>query len=263
MDMEDYKQFAEDIARRAGKVMLEYFKIGMERTLKEDNSPVTEADLKINAMLIQEVTARFPEHSVLSEEGSNLLEKSQYTWVCDPIDGTRMFSHAFPVSTFSLSLVKDGEVLLAVIYDPFCDRLFSAEKGKGTHINGIRSNVSESKTFVRHIVDCESSNRGKYDIKPLLDYFYETDAVLIKINSLIYVSSMVAAGQVVATVFPFTTTHDAAAIKIIVEEAGGKVTDMQGNEQRYDEPINGLLVSNGVLHDELVELAKKYVTERK
>lgn len=261
--MTNYKEFAEDLARQAGKIILEYFKIGVARTIKEDTSPLTEADTKINTLVIDEIQKHFPGHSVLAEEGNNLCEGSEYVWVCDPIDGTRMFTHGLPVSTFSLSLVHNGVVQLAVIYDPFCDRLYSAEKGKGTFLNGVPTFVSDATDFNRQVIDCESSTRSKYDIQPLLHYFYEQKAVVLKLNSIIYVSAMVAAGQVVATVFPFTTVHDAAAIKIIVEEAGGRVTDMHGREQRYDQPIDGLLVSNGVLHDELVALAEKFVIERK
>ncbi len=261
--MTDYKEFAEDIARQAGKIIKDSFKLGIEKQIKEDTSFVTEADLAINALVLAEIAKRFPTHSVLSEEGSNLIHESEYVWVCDPLDGTKAFAHGLPFGCFSLALVKDGEVLLGVINDPLSDRLYSAQKGMGATLNGSLVSVSTMDTFGNALVNCDVTHRGKYDIVPLINEFFSMHSSVFRLSACIYASSLVAAGQFVASIYCMTSAHDAAAIKIIVEEAGGKVTDMHGREQRYDRAIDGLLVSNGVLHDELVALAEKFVIERK
>jgi myo-inositol-1(or 4)-monophosphatase len=257
--MEKYKEFAVRIAKESGKIMKDYFTIGMVRKEKADTSPVTEADLKINSLVIKEVSKLFPLHSVLGEEESNMIKGSEYVWVCDPIDGTIPFSLGLPISTFSLALVKNGEVILGVVYDPFCDRLYYAEKGKGSYLNDKKIHVSDYSTLNKARIEYEMWNGSKYDLQPLVNELKKYNTMFLHFASYINPSVLVAAGEFTATVFPGTTAHDAAAVKIIVEEAGGKVTDIFGNEQRYDQPINGLLASNGVLHDKLVVLTKQFV----
>jgi fructose-1,6-bisphosphatase/inositol monophosphatase family enzyme len=261
--MEEYKKFAINMARVAGEIMKKYFSIGMDRMEKEDTSPVTKADLEINSLLVKEISRLFPSHSVIGEEESNLVENSEYAWVCDPVDGTIPYSLGLPISTFSLALVKNGEVILGVVYDPFCDRLYYAEKGKGSFLNDKKIRVSNYSTLEKSRIEYEMWNRSKYDLYPLINELKKYNAMFIHLASYVNPSVLVAAGEFAATIFPHTTVHDVAAVKIIVEEAGGKVTDIFGNEQRYDQPINGALVSNGIIHDELVSLAKQFVVIQK
>lgn len=257
--MEEYKKFAIRIAKESGEIMKKYFMIGVVCEYKKDNSPVTQADLEINSFLINEVSRLFPEHSINGEEKSNTVKGSKYVWVCDPIDGTIPYSRGMPISTFSLALVKNGEVVLGVVYDPFCDRLFSAEKNKGSYLNDQKIHVSDRTTLNNSKIDCEMFNSAKYDFGELIKQLKKYNIGVMRLSSFIYPSVLLAAGEFDITLFPHTTAHDAATVKIIVEEAGGKVTDIFGNEQRYDQPINGLLVSNGILHNQLVALTKQFV----
>lgn len=257
-----YKEFATTIAKEAGTVMKNHFKLGMARTIKADASPVTEADLAINSLLIQKVREQFPIHNVRGEEESNIISDSDFLWVCDPVDGTIPFSGGLPLSTFSLALVQNGEPILGVVYDPFCDRLFFAEKGTGAFLNDTPIHVSSKNTLDRAMIEYETWRYSKYEIRPLMSELEKRGAIIMHLCSIANPSALVAAGEFVATFFPHNTAHDIAAVKVIVEEAGGKVTDIFGNNQRYDQPINGAIVSNGAMHDELVELAKQLVTEK-
>lgn len=257
--MKEYQEFAEQLARKAGVIMKEYFTVGVDFQTKSDNTPVTIADEKINDLVIKEISERFPDHSINGEEGDRIVDKSEYLWVCDPIDGTKPFTLGVPVAVFSLALVKDGEVIVGVVYDPFCDRLYSASKGNGCFLNGKKIEVSKKTELQGMIAEQEIYRPGKYNIEPLVTELYGRNVRLMGLCAFIYPSALVAAGQIDFTLFPHITAHDVASIKILVEEAGGKVTDMYGNEQRYDQPINGALVSNGLIHDELVELSKKLV----
>lgn len=257
--MKEYQKFAEDIARKAGEIMKEYFTVGVAYETKADNTPLTIADQKINDLVINEISKTFPQHSINGEEGNHTVEKSEYLWVCDPIDGTKPFTLGIPVAVFSLALVKDGEVIVGVVYDPFCDRMYSASKGNGCFLNDKKIEVSKRSEFKGMFAEQEIYRPGKYNIEPLVTELYGKDIRFMGLCAFIYPSALVAAGQIDFTLFPHITAHDVAAIKIIVEEAGGKVTDMFGNEQRYDQPINGALVSNGLIHDELVVLAKEFV----
>ena len=261
--MSKYQEFGKEFAYKAGEIIKRNFSLNMKKEWKSyDTTPVTETDLKINSMLIEEISKLYPDHSVKGEEESNIKKDSEYMWVCDPVDGTIPFSHGIPVCTFSLALVHDGESVLGVVYDPFGDRLFVAEKGEGAYLNGDPIHVSDRVLLKGSVGDYEFFETAKYNIGKFADHLTMIEEVkMMKLCSFIYPSTLVAAGELAFTLFPGSTSHDAAAVKIIVEEAGGKVTDIFGNEQRYDQPINGLIVSNGMVHDKLVELAKKFVVE--
>ena len=214
--MQEYKKFALAIAEEAGKIMKEYFVVGMVRQEKEDTSPVTAADLKINSILIKKVSKLFPSHSVLGEEESNIVKGSEYIWVCDPIDGTIPYSLGLPISVFSLALVKNGEVILAVVYDPFCDRLYYAEKGKGAYLNNKKIHVSNASTLEKAKIEYEMWNRSKYDLQPLVNELKKYNTFLMKFSSYVNPSVLVAAGEIRATKFPHTTAPTAPSVKNII-----------------------------------------------
>ena len=260
--MNNYKEFAEQFARKAGAIAKENFSLGMSRQWKSDSTPVTETDLKVNSLLIKEVQELFPGHSVKGEEESNILTGAEYVWVCDPIDGTIPFSHGIPTFTFSLALTHKGESILGVVYDPMGDRLFSAAKGEGAYLNGKRISVSQDDTLKGVLGAFEIFSRSTHDVYPLAQKLNNEGAAMMALCSIIYPSVLIAAAEVGFTIFPHNAAHDAAAVKIIVEEAGGKVTDLFGNEQRYDQEINGYIASNGKLHDKLVELSKQLVIKK-
>lgn len=249
-----YEQFAKDLARKAGAIIKKNFSLGMKKEWKEDFSPVTATDKEINKVVIDEVAKYFPDHNVKGEEESNISNDSDYLWVCDPVDGTIPFSAGVPICTFSLALVKDGTPILGVIYDPFMDRLFFAEKGKGAFLNNKQMHVSDTDEFEKCLINMEGFSRAKYDLHEVERSLRKQHVKLGIYCSIVYPSALVASGEFAATIFPGKTAHDFAAVKIIVEEAGGKVTDLFGNEQRYDQDINGAIASNGKIHDYLVEL---------
>jgi fructose-1,6-bisphosphatase/inositol monophosphatase family enzyme len=253
------KEFALSIAKRAGNIIRKEFKFGMKKKWKSDNSPVTETDIKINKMLITESRKYFPSYGIKGEEESDLSGDEEYLWVCDPLDGTIPFSHGIPICMFSLALVKNGVPILGVAYDPFMDRMFYAEKGKGAFLNGKKIKVSEQSELTNSVMEVGWSNNAKFKLDKLLSELKARNVKTIGLGSSIYSGTLVASGETAATIFGFKTAHDIASLKIIVEEAGGKVTDMYGNEQRYDREINGAIVSNKVIHKQLLELIKKLV----
>ena len=251
-----YKEFALKLARTAGKMIKTDFHMGMSKEWKADNTPLTKTDLVINQLVIDSVKKTFPTHSVLAEEGNNLLDGSDYVWVCDPIDGTFPFSHGIPTCVFSLALVKKGEVILGVIYDPFMDRLFFAEKGKGVTLNSKKVRVSKANSLKNVIIGAGFSKKNLFNINEILLELKKQDVKLLNLLSITYMGMLVAGGELAATIFPHDVPHDTAALKVIVEEAGGKVTSILGKEQRYDKNINGHLISNGLLHNKLLKIIK-------
>lgn len=255
----EYKDFAIDIAYKAGEIMRQNFQLGMKKEWKSDNSPVTETDMAINNLVIEEINKNFPDHNINAEEKSDNNRISDYLWVCDPIDGTMPFTNGIPIFTFSLALVKNGEPILGVIYDPILNRLFFAEKNQGAFLNNQPIKVSEKQTLEKSTIDIVNFDNASWQIWELAEWLSKKWAIVYKLNCITYPSALVACGEFDATIFPHHTAHDIAAVKIIVEEAGGKVTDLFGNKQRYDKPIKGAIVSNDKIHGLLLEEISKII----
>lgn len=138
---EEYLEFAKDIAKEAGKIMLKYFNMDNGASYKGDKTIVTLADTEINSYLIKKVKEQYPNHSVDGEEEQ--FGKTDYVWVCDPIDGTAMYARHIPVAVFSLALVAKGESKVGVVFDPFTNNLYTAIKGKGAYKNDERITVND------------------------------------------------------------------------------------------------------------------------
>lgn len=259
--MEEYLAFAKEIAYQAGKIMLNYFKGDNGASYKYDQTIVTKADKEINEYLIRRVKETFPTHSVDGEEEQ--FGDSKYVWVCDPVDGTAMYARHIPVAVFSLALVIEGESQVGVVYDPFTDNLYSAIKGKGAYRNDVKIHVND-------IALDDMRSMSHFDMWPAAEYqVYDAIKKLgektyfIGVGSIIRACMCVANGDFNLAAFPGTKHKncDIAAVKVIVEEAGGKVTNLFGEEQRYDTDIKGAIVSNGLVHEEVIETIKKFVEE--
>lgn len=257
----EYLEFAKDIASYAGKIMLKYFNQDNGASYKGDKTIVTLADTEINSYLIKRVKEKYPEHSVDGEEEQ--FGKSDYVWVCDPVDGTAMYARHIPVAVFSLALVIDGMSVLGVVYDPFTDSLYTAIKGQGAFKNNMQIRVNDySLEDIRTVCHCDMWSKAKYNVCHVFEELRKVTR-LNDIGSITRASCLVATGDYSLTIFTGTEHKhcDIAAVKVIVEEAGGKVTDLFGNEQRYDKSIKGALISNGKVHNEVVEIIKKYIIE--
>lgn len=258
--MQEYLEFAKTIASYAGEVMIASYQKVVDLTYKEDQTPVTEVDKKINHYLIEKVKEKYPEHSVLGEEES-FSQNSDYVWVCDPLDGTSMYIHHLPVFVFSLALVCQGKPVVGVIYNPILDKMYTAIEDEGAYCNGNRLHVNDKQLgdlgyktnveiFHNKIID-EVSLIG--ELKPV--------SKIASIGSVAMASMAVAEGYFSCNIFPGTEhgNCDIAASYLIVKEAGGKVTDLDGNEQRYDQDIKGAIISNGVSHEDILEKVQKYI----
>lgn len=262
-DLNEYQNFAQSVAREAGDIMRRYFGKSPDSEIKSDDTIVTIADKKINSMVIARVKERYPDHGVDGEEESH-VNSSDHVWVCDPIDGTNPFAMELPVSVFSLALVIDGVSVIGVIYHPFTDKLYAAAKGKGATVNGMPMAVSPLGLEPSARLNFDWWARSQYDIlTPLKELSAKKGFYMLSPGSATHMAALVARGEFVASVFPGTKGKnvDIAAAKVIVEEAGGKVTDLFGREQRYDRDICGAIVSNGKVHIELIALFVEHLKE--
>ncbi len=261
--MKKYLDFAIMMAKKAGRIMKKYFKRDNGASYKYDDTIVTLADKETNNLLIQLVKKYFPTHSVDGEEET--FGKSDCVWVCDPVDGTAMYARHIPVAVFSLAFVKNGEPLVGVVYDPWTNSMYNAVKGAGAYLNGKKIHVSDIKLGDKRMVGhYDMWPNSEYNVKPVVSNLQKSNYI-VSIGSVIRAGLCVASGDFGFVIFPGTIRKncDIAAIKIIVEEAGGKVTDFFGKEQRYDQSINGALVTNGIVHDDILKELKKHLEDKK
>jgi len=255
-----YLTFAQELAHEAAEIALRYFSFETNSTWKEDNTPLTKADTEINDLVIKKISETYPDHSIYGEERSITRANSQYIWVCDPIDGTMPFSLGLPLFTFSLALVDQatGQPILGIVNDPVMKNMYWAYIGSGAYRNGNKIHVSKSETFLNTYLSTDGSGKDVgFSNLPLIDGLSKEKCKVMKLLSIIYGGIQVANGKFIGTVFYGGYGHDVAALKIITDEAGGKVTDLHGNERRYDQDGLGCIISNGRVHQHLVELIQK------
>ncbi len=166
-----------------------------------------------------------------------------------------MYARHIPVAVFSLALTIDGIPVLGVIYDPFTNNLYSAIKGQGAFKNNKKIEVNNYKLDdIKSVANFDIWPAAEYNIIEVIKKLGKK-TYFVAIGSVIRACTCVASGEFSLAIFPGTIHKncDIAAAKVIVEEAGGKVTDLFGEEQRYDQDIKGAIISNGVVHDEVIE----------
>jgi fructose-1,6-bisphosphatase/inositol monophosphatase family enzyme len=247
-----------EIGYKAGAIMKTYFShFGMERVTKTDTTPLTKADTEINQLVIDDIRKISNSIDIISEEGDD-RRSSLWQIVCDPVDGTFPYTWGMPVSTFMLGVMYERKPVMGVIYDPFTDRMYYAEKNKGAWMNNTRLQVSSVKEREdRPVVGFVSWPGCPYSILKVCQYLEERGITLVSFCSIGYIEAAVATGEFAGTIFPGTAHHDTAPGHIIATEAGGKVTDIFGEPLHYsDNKIAGHLMSNGHLHDLMVEAVK-------
>ena len=191
-----YQQaFAVELSKAAGKMIRDDFGFGMEKRLKRDHTIVTATDIRINKMVVDEIRKKFPRHDVIAEEGSYTANKSEYRWVCDPIDGTIDFSHGVPNSAFSLALTRNGRPLFGVVYDPFMDRLYVAPTPRGADLNGNQIRVSRNNGLQGAVIGLSYWKNAQINLSKLHERLLDSGASVLMLGSITYMGALVAAGR--------------------------------------------------------------------
>lgn len=255
-DLDKAFAFAKYLARESGKIITKYFQASdIGQDWKEDSSVITIADTTINQLVITKIQENYPDHGVYGEEDTYEIER-EWLWVVDPIDGTAPFSFGMPISTFALALVHDGDVVFSVLFDPFQDRMFTARKGRGAFMNGTKLQVSKEISFKRQFVlSFRSLTKPDHKgVNNMFDAIQKEGAKIYMFASFSYGGALVAEGRFIAACMAYGSPWDAAAISLIVQEAGGMATDMNGKPRKYNVWGDGLILSNGLVHDRMVKL---------
>lgn len=257
----EYLEFAKILAQKAGSMMMQYFNASsIQTSWKSDHTPVTEADQKINELVIDEVKKSYPSHGVLGEEVSYEPNR-KYLWITDPIDGTVPFDLGMQASTFCLALVVDDKVQVGVVLNPFTNQLFSAIKNTGCWMNDSIATIPEIHKLegVYGFVP-SGKNENRELFSDVITEFTNKNVKTLYLPSFTYMGTLLFSGKLAFAVMPYGSPWDAAAISLIVEEAGGVVTDMRGNRRSYREWGDGLLVSNKGVANEVTEIIRSNIS---
>jgi myo-inositol-1(or 4)-monophosphatase len=259
LNLEQTKQFMIEIAKEAGKIAKQKFgKVKDYRNKERAGQQVCEVDLECEKLIKDRIRKKFPDHGILAEESSDQGEKpkeSEYLWVIDPIDGTRNYLHGHPSFGVSIALAKNKEVILGVVYMPMYDWTYSAVKGQGSEKNGKEISVSERTTDDDLLCNfgCNFLHEKEEQLRVLNNYIDVVKKVRVE-GSAVFGFCLVAEGVFDSYIQRFIQPWDCAAACFIIQEAGGKVTDYEGNP--WTLYMDKIVSSNGKIHDKLLEAVK-------
>lgn len=219
------------------------------------NNWVTEADHAAEKAIIETIKADYPDHFILSEEAGEIATGSDTKWIIDPIDGTINFASGIPLCCVSIGVEQNGEMILGAVYNPFMNELFFAQKGFGASLNNKKIQVSK-KTRVLNSCLVTGFPYTYLDMEngPLqvFEKLIRKGVPVRRIGSAAIDLCWVAAGRFEGFFEHSLNAWDTAAGYLIVEEAGGKVTDMKGD--KYSPYQKQLVATNGLIHEELLDV---------
>jgi myo-inositol-1(or 4)-monophosphatase len=259
----DYITPAAAIAREAGALLRDYFARGVETEYKGDVDLVTVADRTAEKLIRTRLGEAFPEHGIYGEEGTRERLGSDFRWYVDPLDGTTNFAHGFPQFCVSMGLEHrsaglrpeaDGTLTAAIIYDPMRDELFTAERGRGTRLNGKTVTVSRIAALAESLLATGFPSQKRH-ASPNIHFYQEftlRSHGVRRAGSAALDLAYVACGRLECFWEFNLNPWDTAAGILLVEEAGGRVTDFAGGHFHLDS--REILSSNGQIHGELVTL---------
>lgn len=253
------KQVLLEATRESGKIIQHYFQGTFTVDNKEGiNNLVTEVDTLSEKKIIEIIKANFPDHSIISEEVGELMLDSPYQWIIDPIDGTVNFAHGIPICCVSIALKHKDDLLLGAVYNPMMNELFFAEKGKGATLNDKPISVSQKTDFRKACLVTGFPYKWPDNIRvhpvKIFERFILEGLPVRRLGSAAIDLCWVACGRFDGFWEYNLSSWDIAAGYLIVQEAGGKITNFNGDAYSvYDKET---LATNGRIHDEMLELIR-------
>jgi len=251
----DILQMMEVVAHQAGAVLMEGF--GNVRHIQQKGAIdlVTEFDKRSEEVIISAIHQRFPDHAILAEESGHHESISEYQWVIDPLDGTTNFAHGIPIFSVSIGLLRNNSPVAGVVYDPFRNEMFSAELGQGASLNNNPIHVSSRSDLGQAVIstgfpyDLRTNPRNNFD--QFVQFQLRTQAVR-HLASAALDCSWTAMGRLDGYWEFAVKPWDIGAGALLVREAGGQVTSVDGDEDFLSGDT--ILVSNGLLHGQMLRV---------
>ena len=233
---------------------------------KGELSLVTETDKRSEEVIVQNILAAFPDHAILTEE-SPARGKSSYRWIIDPLDGTTNFVHTYPVACISIAFEEKGVITVGGVYDPFRGELFFAERGHGATLNGLPIVVSQNPNLGDSLL-CTGfpydrrQNADRY-LAVFREFMFQVQGVR-RTGAAALDISYVACGRFDGFWECKLHSWDVAAASLLIEEAGGKLSDFSGKPLTLSNPdddwVPQMVASNGFIHDEMIEVLKPFTS---
>jgi myo-inositol-1(or 4)-monophosphatase len=250
-----YLETAVDIAREAGALLANYFERRVAFELKGEFDLVTEADRASERLVVERLRSHFPTHGIVAEEGGGFESGSEYRWYVDPLDGTTNFAHSFPVFNVTLGLERAGEPVVGVVYDPIRQEMFTAERGAGAYLNNRRIKVSATRSLSDSLASTGFPSRKRHHNVNIHFYYQLAMAShgVRRTGSAAIDLAYVAAGRLDFFWEFGLKPWDMAAGTLLVQEAGGRTSDMRGALHSVTASEH-LLADNGVLHEQVIRM---------
>ena len=254
----NYLQAAVEIAQEAGKILIEEFSRPPDIRYKGDEADlVTQADKRSEQFIVSRLNEYFPGHAITAEEGTGQDTASEFRWHVDPLDGTTNFAHHYPCFCVSIALAERDTLLAAAIFNPYYNELYTAARGQGAAFNGKKIAVSKVATLSTSLL-CTGFPVRHRRLSPNLQYYGEftqrTHGVR-RDGSAALDLACVASGRFDGFWEFGLNKWDVAAGVLLIEEAGGKISDFEGRPYQLGAPV--ILATNGLIHEEMRQVARE------
>jgi myo-inositol-1(or 4)-monophosphatase len=253
-----FKPFLISAARGAGEILVKYYNRIHKIERKRNAGIVTEADKYAEAYLLKKIFSKFPKSSIITEESGEYKGDSSLIWVIDPLDGTTNYAHGFPWFCVSIGLMVDGEPFAGVIWNPMTRELFFGQKGKGSTLNGKRIHVSKTSKLRDCLLGTGFYYMKGMDLRREMEIFTRMNEFALGVRrpgSAALDLAYVAAGRYDAFWEKRLSPWDVAAGFILVNEAGGRVSNYHGKATTiFDREV---VASNGVIHRRLTNIISR------
>ena len=240
-------------ARSAGRLLADRFGCIKKIKSKGDRDLVTDIDLAAEAVIKNEIIRNFPEDNIISEENS-LKRSGEFSWIIDPLDGTHNYIHNINIFGVSVAVAYKNEIIIGVNYIPQEKGLYFAQKKNGAYLNGRRIHVSQRKMKQATLIFDSSLRYQKPKMLRGLDRLVDEVFNVRMFGSTVRGLTYVAAGKAEVEVEYNDKLWDFAAGLLLIEEAGGKVTDLSG--RKWDINTKGYIASNSKIHNKVLALIK-------
>jgi len=252
------RELLQNLAKVAGEFLLDHF--GKDLRLVELRSPVKEAitvyDKMADELIVQGIKKAYPDHSLLTEESGLLKGDPDWLWIVDSLDGTSDFANLNPLFSVCIALMHKRELVLGAIYAPAINEFYLAEKGKGAYFNQRRIHVSEISLLGQsYLFYCEGGEKDRLRTGNILSAVYPQVMDMRKLGSAGLETAWVAVGKGEAYLTTKIEPWDVAPGVLLVQEAGGEVTDFEGNQWRLER--SDLLFSNGRVHSAILDILRR------
>lgn len=246
------KDLAIRALKEAGKILMENFGKANKVMVKGDRNLVTDVDLQVEKRIVELIKEKYPHHGILSEEQKEIKGSADYRWIIDPLDGTHNYIYGVDIFGISIALEYRGEVILGAIYIPKTDELYFAEKGGKAYVNGKRIRVSQRRLNQASMTFDSSLRLNPGTMLNNLGTLAKKVFNIRMFGSTVRELSFIAEGKLDLAVEYHDKPWDFVAGALLVEEAGGKVTDFSGKPWT---PRSGrYIASNGVFHEEIIKI---------